>query len=88
MGYRFTLDQINMVAHLVEGNINTVIEEMAYTYDNYLSNVEYIKDILFKFSENFYTTDRSYYRHKIGRAKELAQEIQSIEFENPVGMTL
>ncbi len=78
MGYRLTLDQVNVVAQLIEGNTLAVLEETFYSRNNYNMNIQYIKDILEQFGDNFYTESKSYYYSKRQRSQDLIYDLNKI----------
>jgi hypothetical protein len=57
VGYRFTLNEINTVALLIEGRVTRVIEEILYSPENYRNNCDGLTQIIRGFKERFYTSD-------------------------------
>lgn len=84
MGYRFTIEQVNMVAQLVEGNTLAVLEEMLYSNENYHTNKNYIMEILRKFKDNFFTNNIDYYNHKKKSSYQLNGCLNEINDEDVV----
>lgn len=78
MGFRLDLDQVNVVAQLIEGNTLAVLEELFYSEEDFERNIQYINEILERFGHNFYSSNQHYSYDKKRRCSELISNLNYI----------
>lgn len=79
LGYKFSFNEINTVALLIEGRVTQVIEEMLYSRENYLKNCEYLTQIVRNFEMRFFSADERYYFRKVSDAHYLLHELNELD---------
>ncbi len=57
MGYRFSFNELNLVARLVDGDILSFIENSLGSHDKAYSNIQNLSELLRGFSKNFYSSN-------------------------------
>jgi len=56
MGYRFSLENANIVSHLIEGNVLTFMENALYSDETYTPTIEYLKSLSVTPKDKYYTS--------------------------------
>jgi len=81
MGYRFSFNELNLVARLVEGDILSFLEDSLGSYDKTYSNIQNLSKLLSGFPKNFY--NNHYYNEKIIEdIYNMQKELESLEKKN------
>lgn len=80
MGYRFSLENINIVGHLTEGNFLTFIENTFYSDDSYFPTIDYLRDLTLRPRGKFYTNDY-YFDHVENEFRSVWEKFSDFEYE-------
>lgn len=58
MGYRTTIKNINSVGHLIEGNVNTFLQQSVSSDEMLRTNMEFLERLISRTSEQFYMSEK------------------------------
>ena len=75
MGYRTTIQNINSVGHLIEGNVYTFLQQSVSTEEMFRTNTEFLDNLISRTSENFYMSEEYW--------KDLYKDLEFLRYEWP-----
>ena len=57
MGFRFSLKNVNVVGHLIEGNVITFLDESSKSPEMLLPNIDFIDSLVTRSHDDFFTSE-------------------------------
>lgn len=81
MGYRFTLEEANIIAHLVDGKVYTFLENAMKSEEGLDHNLQCLQDVLKQFRKNYYTVDKKFFLDSSNQIDDYRNQLNKIDWD-------